>query len=305
MSPHAFATISSPGRTPLLPPVIQIHSLLYGVCAKSRTSHTLPAGKLQPLPVPNRPWSHIAVDFVTDLPKSQGMTVILIVIDRFSRGVRFVPFPQLPTTFQTAECLFNHVFRFFGIPEDIASDRGVQFTSRVWKAFMHKLGISVSLTSGYHPQSNGQCERANQELAKFLRVYCYDNWSDWAMYLPWAEIAQNSLTSSTTSLTPFQCILGFQSPLMPWSPQSSDVPAVDHWMRRSEEVWEQTHQRIESVAQRQKEQADKHPGGGAVMPVGLPASAPPNSSSRGAPSDDVKPTLSYPSYPTRSDSPVF
>ncbi|KAI4888300.1 hypothetical protein NFI96_011993 [Prochilodus magdalenae] len=190
------------------------------VCAKSKTPRTLPAGKLQPLPVPNRPWSHIAVDFVTDLPKSQGMTVILIVIDRFSRGVRFVPFPQLPSAFQTAECLFNHVFRFFGIPEDIVSDRGVQFTSRVWRAFMRKLGVSVSLTSGYHPQSNGQCERANQELAKFLRVYCHDNQSDWATYLPWAEMAQNSLTSSTTSLTPFQCILGFQPPLMPWSPQS-------------------------------------------------------------------------------------
>ncbi|KAI4885455.1 hypothetical protein NFI96_014403 [Prochilodus magdalenae] len=238
------------------------------VCAKSKTPRTLPAGKLQPLPVPNRPWSHIAVDFVTDLPKSQGMTVILIVIDRFSRGVRFVPFPQLPSAFQTAECLFNHVFRFFGIPEDIVSDRGVQFTSRVWRAFMRKLGVSVSLTSGYHPQSNGQCERANQELAKFLRVYCHDNQSDWATYLPWAEMAQNSLTSSTTSLTPFQCILGFQPPLMPWSPQSSDVPAVDHWMRRSEEVWEQTHRRIESVAQRQKEQADKHRGSTPVYSPG-------------------------------------
>ncbi|KAI4887888.1 hypothetical protein NFI96_000720 [Prochilodus magdalenae] len=238
------------------------------VCSKCKTPRTLPAGKLQPLPVPNRPWSHIAVDFVTDLPKSQGMTVILVVIDRFSKGVRFVPFAQLPTAFQTAECLFHHVFRFFGVPEDIVSDRGAQFTSRVWKAFMTKLGISVSLTSGYHPQSNGQCERANQELAKFLRVYCHDNQSDWATYLPWAEMAQNSLTSSTTSLTPFQCILGFQPPLMPWSPQSSDVPAVDHWMRRSEEVWEQTHRRIGSVVQRQKEQADKHRGSTPVYSPG-------------------------------------
>ncbi|KAI4903528.1 hypothetical protein NFI96_007481 [Prochilodus magdalenae] len=221
-------TISSPGRTPLLPPVIL-----------ERTEQF-------------------------DLPFET-----ILSIDRFSRGVRFVPFPHSHRHFRPRNAWFNHVFRFFGIPEDIVSDRGVQFTSRVWRAFMRKLGVSVSLTSGYHPQSNGQCgERANQELAKFLRVYCHDNQSDWATYLPWAEMAQNSLTSSTTSLTPFQCILGFQPPLMPWSPQSSDVPAVDHWMRRSEEVWEQTHRRIESVAQRQKEQADKHRGSTPVYSPG-------------------------------------
>ncbi|KAI4895905.1 hypothetical protein NFI96_003257 [Prochilodus magdalenae] len=192
-----------------------------------------------------------------------------IAMEEYTREALAQGFIRRSTSpaFQTAECLFNHVFRFFGIPEDIVSDRGVQFTSRVWRAFMRKLGVSVSLTSGYHPQSNGQCERANQELGE-VSVFTATTQSDWATYLPWAEMAQNSLTSSTTSLTPFQCILGFQPPLMPWSPQSSDVPAVDHWMRRSEEVWEQTHRRIESVAQRQKEQADKHRGSTPVYSPG-------------------------------------
>ncbi|KAI4892166.1 hypothetical protein NFI96_028479 [Prochilodus magdalenae] len=90
-------------------------------CSQCKTPRALPAGKLMPLPIPARPWSHLAVDFVTDLPDSEGNTVILTVIDRFSRGVRFVPFPSLPTAFQTAECLFNYVFRFFGIPENIVS----------------------------------------------------------------------------------------------------------------------------------------------------------------------------------------
>ncbi|KAI4897414.1 hypothetical protein NFI96_032838 [Prochilodus magdalenae] len=229
-------------------------------CSQCKTPRALPAGKLMPLPIPARPWSHIAVDFVTDLPDSEGNTVILTVIDRFSRGVRFVPFPSLPTAFQTAECLFNYVFRFFGIPENIVSDRGTQFTSQVWSAFMERLGVSVSLTSGYHPQANGQCERMNQELGKFLRVYCHENQNDWSAYLPWAEMAQNSLVSSTTSLTPFQCMLGYQPPLMPWSAQSSDVPSVEHWMRRSEEVWEQTHQRIENVLRKHKHYADRRRG---------------------------------------------
>ncbi|KAI4885284.1 hypothetical protein NFI96_013685 [Prochilodus magdalenae] len=101
--------------------------------------------------------------------------------------------------------------------KNIVSDRGTQFTSQVWSAFMERLGVSVSLTSGYHPQANGQCERMNQEL-------------------------------------------GYQPPLMPWSAQSSDVPSVEHWMRRSEEVWEQTHQRIENVLRKHKHYADRRRG---------------------------------------------
>ncbi|KAI4899205.1 hypothetical protein NFI96_030736 [Prochilodus magdalenae] len=210
------------------------------VCSVCKTPRSLPAGKLMPLSVPSRPWSHIAVDFVTDLPNSQGHTTILTVVDCFSRGERFIPFTSLPTAFQTAKAVFHHVFRLFGIPEAIVSDQGTQFTSQVWSAFMERLGISVCLTSGYHPQSNGQCERVNQELSKFLRVYCHDNQTDWLTYLPWAEIAQNSRISSTTAMTPFQCILGYQHPLMPWTASQSSVPSVEHWMRRSEEVWEQT-----------------------------------------------------------------
>ena len=82
-------------------------------CSQCKTPKTLPAGKLMPLPVPNRPWSHIAVDFVTDLPESQGFTTILTVVDRFSRAVRFIPFAALPSAFQTAQALFQHVSHFW------------------------------------------------------------------------------------------------------------------------------------------------------------------------------------------------
>uniref|UniRef100_A0AAR2IV05 Reverse transcriptase n=1 Tax=Pygocentrus nattereri TaxID=42514 RepID=A0AAR2IV05_PYGNA len=170
----------------------------------------------------------------------------------------FIPFPSLPSALQTAQALFEHVFRSFGIPEDVLSDRGPQFTSRVWKAFFEHLGVTISLTSGYHPTCNGQCERVNQELGKFLRVYCRQYPSEWSQYLIWAEIAQNSLVNSTTGLTPFQCVLGYQPSLAPWTARSSGIPAVDDWMRRSEGVWEDTHRRISDILQRYKAQADRH-----------------------------------------------
>ncbi|KAL0185666.1 hypothetical protein M9458_017336, partial [Cirrhinus mrigala] len=205
------------------------------ICNASKVPHRLPAGLLQPLPVPQRPWSHIALDFVTDLPLSNGHTTILSVVDRFSKGCRFIPLPKIPTAMETAEHLCNWVFRFYGLPEDIVSDRGPQFTSRLWSSFFHLLGVNVSLTSGYHPQANGQAERLNQELTRFLRSYCLDHQEDWSRYLFWAEYAQNSLFKPATNLTPFQCTLGFQPPLFPWSGEPSDLPAVNSWFQRSEE----------------------------------------------------------------------
>ncbi len=118
----------------------------------------------------------------------------------------------------------------------IVSNQGPQFTSRVWSAFCLKLNINVSLTSGYHPQANGQVERLNQELTHFLRSYCHRNQADWSCYIIWAEYAQNSLRKPATGLNPFQCVLGFQPPLFSWSGEPSDLPAINSWLQRIERI---------------------------------------------------------------------
>ena len=73
-----------------------------------------------------------------------------------------------------------------GVPEDLVSDRSPQFTSRVWRAFMERLGVLVSLTSGFHPERNGQVERVNQDVGRFLRSYCQERPGEWAAFVPWA-----------------------------------------------------------------------------------------------------------------------
>ncbi|KAK3534513.1 hypothetical protein QTP86_016589 [Hemibagrus guttatus] len=112
------------------------------VCALSKTPKELLSGLLQPLPIPQRPWSHLSIDFVTDLPPSNGFTTILVIIDRFSKACRLIPLKGLPMAMETAQSLFHHVFRVYGIPEDLVSYRGTQFTSQVWKAFCKQLDIN-------------------------------------------------------------------------------------------------------------------------------------------------------------------
>ncbi len=218
----------------------------------------LPAGLLKPLPTPQRPWSHIAIDFITDLPNSQGNTTILTIVDRFSKACRLLPLPKLPTAFETAELLCNQVFWLYGLPEDIVSDRGPQFTSRVWSAFFRHLNVNISLTSGYHPQSNGQSEWLNQEVIRFLRSYCQQCQTEWSRYLMWAEYAQNSLVKPATGLTPFQCVLGFQPPMFPWSGEPTNLPSVTEWLQNSKVVWDRAHTHLLRAVRRQELQANRH-----------------------------------------------
>lgn len=160
---------------------------------------------------------------------------ILTLIDRFSKACWLIPLSKPQSALETEEQLLYYVFRYYGLPEDIVSDRVPQFTSKVWTAFFRLL-INISLTSSYHPQSNGQTERLKQELTKFLRSYCQENQSDRSHFLPCAEYAQSSILKPSTQLMPFQCVLRFQPPLFPWSGEPSDVPAVDDWFQCSEAV---------------------------------------------------------------------
>jgi hypothetical protein len=104
------------------------------VCAQNKTPQQAPSGLLQPLPVHIVP-GLISLDFVTGLPLSNGNTVILTVVDRFSKAAHFIPLPKLPSAKETAQLMVQHVFRIHGLPVDMVSDRGPPFSSQFWKVF--------------------------------------------------------------------------------------------------------------------------------------------------------------------------
>lgn len=165
-------------------------------CAMSKVPCTIPSSNFQPLPVSSCPWSHIVIHFIMDLHISQGYTVIyhaviyayIMIIVRVSKSIKLIPLPKLPSAFQMAKLLFQHVFLRFGIPEDVVSDRGPWFMSCVWLGFMEKFGVSMSLTLGYHPQ-------------KLLQHF-------------------------TTHLMQFYFMLGYQPPFYTWKATPTEAPAV-------------------------------------------------------------------------------
>lgn len=232
--------------------------LACSVCAVSKTSNRPPAGLLQPLSVPSRPWSHISLDFVTGLPPSGGNTAVLTVVDRFSKATHFIPLPKLPSARETAVAVINHVFRIHGLPTDVVSDRGPQFISKFWREFCHLLGATVSLSSGFHPQSNGQTERANQDLERVLRCLVSQNPASWSQQLPWVEYAHNSLPVSATGLSPFQCSLGYQPPVFPSLESESAVPSAHAFVQRCRRTWNRARQTLLQVGARTKAKADRH-----------------------------------------------
>ncbi len=111
-------------------------------------------------------------------------------MDRFSKVCCLVPLKGLPTAMETADVLFNHVFRTFGIPDDIVSDRGPQFLMGLEDFLL--LGVTVSLSSGYHPQSNGQMEIKIQEIGCYLCTFGHSHLNSWNQFIAWAEYASIS-----------------------------------------------------------------------------------------------------------------
>uniref|UniRef100_A0A3B3XW38 Gypsy retrotransposon integrase-like protein 1 n=1 Tax=Poecilia mexicana TaxID=48701 RepID=A0A3B3XW38_9TELE len=227
------------------------------ICARSKTRNQPPSGLLQPLPIPGRPWSHIALDFVTGLPWSKGFTTILTIVDRFSKACHLVPLRRLPSSRETAQLLIKHVFRLHGTPLEILSDRGPQFVSKVWKEFGRALGAKVALSSGFHPQTNGQTERLNQELEASLRCVCASDPTSWSSQLHWVEYAHNCHVSSATGLSPFESSLGYQPPLFPSQEQELSVTSVQHHLRRCRRTWNQTIAALNHSASLNRRLADR------------------------------------------------
>ncbi len=160
------------------------------------------------------PFRQIAMDLITGLPQQARYNAILTIIDHgCSRAAIFLPCTDTITGPGIAQLYLDHVYRWFGLPSRMISDRDPRFTSHFGKALTTKLGILCNLSTVFHPQTDRLSERKNQWVEQYLQLITSMDPKGWTNWLALATAVHNNQVNVTTGLSPNQILLGY-NPLL-------------------------------------------------------------------------------------------
>jgi hypothetical protein len=218
---------------------------------------------MQPLPIPTRPWQQVSMDLITQLPRSRsGNDAIVVFVDKLTKLVHYAATTTTVSAPQLATIFMREVVRLHGVPESILSDRDPRFTSHFWRAFWQQLGTTLTMSTAYHPQTDGQTERANRTLEEMLRARINFAQDDWDEHLAAAELAINNASQASTGFSPFFLNYGqhmrlpLDNELASAAPDCNN-PAAAERIRRLHSDIDRARTHIEAAQQRQKRYADQ------------------------------------------------
>ena len=215
------------------------------------------AGLLCPLPVPFRPWEDLSLDFITGLPSYQGKTVLLVVVDRFSKGIHLGILPTAHTAHMVASLFIDIVVKLHGQPRSLVSDRDPLFMSTFWQELFKLSGTRLRMSSAYHPQSDGQTEVMNRVIEQYLRAFVHRRPGTWGRFLPWIELSHNTSWNVGTGSTPYEITFGRKPFSFPdYITGSSKLDAVDDILKHREEVFLCIRQKLLKAQAAMKQTAD-------------------------------------------------
>ncbi|KAI5116002.1 hypothetical protein M0805_003345 [Coniferiporia weirii] len=183
------------------------------------------------LPIPADPtmlpFQSVSMDFITDLPHSNNYDSIMVIVNHdSSKGIVLIPCTKNLDALSTAKLYHDNMYKHFGLPKCIISDQGPQFASQVFQTLCTHLGIKSKLSTAYHPQTDGQTERMNQEVEAYLHIYCGTSPHSWADSLTDLEFSHNIQTHSVTKTLPFNIILGYEPIPIPPVIEDTDIPSL-------------------------------------------------------------------------------
>ena len=156
---------------------------------------------------------HISVDFITKLPLAQGYDSILVVVNRLTKIVHFIPTTEKTSAEGLARLFRDNMWKLHRLLESIISDQGPQFIVGLIKELNGMLGIKSKLSTVFHLQTDGQTKRVNQKLEQYLRMFIDHRQEQWPEWLGTAEFAYNNKALSNTKILSFKANYG-QDPRM-------------------------------------------------------------------------------------------
>ena len=238
-------------------------------CQRNKSSNQKPAGKLKPLPIPGRRWESISTDLISPLPKTADKNdAIVVFVDRLSKMVRFAACKTTDGAKELADLFVQNVFASHGLPRTLITDRDSRFTSTFWKELCKLLDMKQGLSTAYHPETDGQTERANRVLEEVLRHYVSPHQDNWDKLLPLAEFAVNNAWQESVHSTPFYLNYG-QHPLTPTSiTTDTRVPGALEYSMGIQAHVSKARELLLAAQQRQKQYADQRRSQEEVFTIG-------------------------------------
>jgi len=147
------------------------------LCLRTKPIRQALVGELHPLWIPDSRWDTFSVDFVVELPLSSGHDAVMTVVDSVSKRAHFILTHTMVTAEGAARLFLHQVWKLHGLLKYVVSDRGPQFVARFTRELYRLLGIKLVSSTAWHPQTDGQTERVNQELDQYLRLFV-NEWQD-------------------------------------------------------------------------------------------------------------------------------
>ena len=180
-----------------------------------------------------QPFANCSMDFVMDLPPVKVHNSILMVVDQgLTKGIILILCSKTITTGKTAQLLLENLYKCFGLLDKIISDQGTQFASKAFVELLKLLGIKSSLSTAYHPQTDGTTDQVNQEIKAYLAIYCASHPEEWLTALHTLEFTYNNRQHADRQKTPFELMFGDSPQAIPHSFENTRFPTVEAKMKQ-------------------------------------------------------------------------
>jgi hypothetical protein len=191
---------------------IQIFVAECEICQRNKNENVMTPRLLHPLHILEQKWEEISMDFIEGLPMSEGKDKIFVVVDRLTKYAHFMAVRKTDSTKQIVDVFCKNIYKLHGFSKVIVSDRDAKFKGNFWKEFCKNTGISLNMSSSYHPQTDGQTKIVIKCLETYPRCFVTDKQNKWSQWLHFVEWWYNSTYHTSAKLTPFQALYGYEPP---------------------------------------------------------------------------------------------